>query len=93
VETSAEIEDMQIRLQVKDTGIGIPEQELPRIFDKFYRVNTKEHRKVPGTGLGLSIAQKIVQQHGGKMWVHSRPGVGSTFCFSLPLDKEGDLVS
>jgi PAS domain S-box-containing protein len=69
-----------IMVQITDTGIGIPEEHLPHIFDAFYRVNTGP----PGSGLGLSIVKKIVEAHGGEIWVESEPGKGSTFSFTLP---------
>lgn len=69
-----------IMVQITDTGIGIPEEHLPHIFDAFYRVNTDS----PGSGLGLSIVKKIVEAHGGNIWVESKPGKGSTFSFTLP---------
>ncbi|MEW6116527.1 MAG: PAS domain-containing sensor histidine kinase [Nitrospirota bacterium] len=68
-------------VQVSDTGIGITEEHLPYIFDAFYRVS----RDSTGSGLGLSIAKTIVEAHGGKMWVESTYGKGSTFSFTLPL--------
>ncbi len=72
--------DKDILVQVSDTGIGIPEEHLTYIFDAFYRVS----RETGGSGLGLVIAKTIVEAHGGKIWVESTPGVGSTFYFTLP---------
>lgn len=69
-----------ILIQITDTGIGIPEEHLPHIFDPFYRVNPD----LPGSGLGLSIVKKIIEAHGGKIWVESKPCKGSTFSFTLP---------
>lgn len=69
-----------ILVQVTDTGIGIPEEHLPYIFDAFYRGK----RDLKGSGLGLSIAKTIVEAHGGRIWVESIPGKGSTFSFTLP---------
>jgi signal transduction histidine kinase len=72
-------------VSVSDSGIGLPEGELDRIFDKFYRVNSKPVRTTPGAGLGLYICKIIVEAHGGRIWASNRPGGGSVFSFSLPL--------
>lgn len=72
-------------VSVDDRGIGIPEMELERIFEKFYRVNSKLIRATPGAGLGLYICKIIVDAHGGRIWAHNRPQGGSIFSFSLPL--------
>jgi signal transduction histidine kinase len=73
------------RIQVSDRGIGIPDQELSRIFEKFYRVPTPENQEISGTGLGLALVAHIVAAHGGRMEVQSRIGEGSTFSICLPL--------
>ena len=75
----------QAVLWVRDFGIGIPPEEAARIFERFYRADNAITRKVRGAGLGLPISQKLVELHGGYMWVESQPGSGSTFYFSLPL--------
>jgi two-component system phosphate regulon sensor histidine kinase PhoR len=72
----------EVRFAVRDTGVGIPADEVPRIFERFYRVD--KSRTGNGTGLGLSIAKHIVEAHGGKIWVESREGQGSTFYFTIP---------
>ncbi|MBC7248576.1 MAG: GAF domain-containing protein [Actinobacteria bacterium] len=72
-------------VQVSDTGIGISQQDLPKIFNKFYQVDSSSTRQQSGTGLGLSISRELVQAHGGRMWVESRRGKGTTFSFTLPL--------
>lgn len=66
---------------VADTGVGIAAEHLPRVFDRFWQVR-REGKK--GLGLGLSIARGIVEAHGGRIWVESTPGVGTTFRFSIP---------
>jgi signal transduction histidine kinase/tetratricopeptide (TPR) repeat protein len=73
-------------IQVSDHGIGIPEEEQRRIFEKFYRVPSKENRAISGTGLGLSLVAHIAEAHGGGVEVQSRPGEGSTFSIRLPLN-------
>lgn len=72
--------EKDLLVQISDTGIGIPEEHLAFIFDAFYRVS----RETGGSGLGLAIARTIVEAHGGKIWVESTPGIGSTFYFTLP---------
>jgi len=72
-----------IRFAVRDTGIGIPAEDVSRIFERFYRVD--KSRTGSGTGLGLSIAKHIVEAHKGKIWAESTEGQGSTFFFSIPL--------
>jgi two-component system phosphate regulon sensor histidine kinase PhoR len=73
-------------LEVTDTGIGIPPEALPRIFERFYRVDKGRAREEGGTGLGLAIVKHIAQVHGGNVDVESRAGKGSTFRVRLPLD-------
>ncbi len=75
----------ELEIWVKDTGIGIPPEELQGVFEKFYRSTAARQQGIEGTGLGLTICREIVQAHGGRMWVESRPGVGSTFFFILPV--------
>ena len=67
-----------------DTGIGIPQADVDRVFERFYRVDKSHSKEIGGTGLGLSICQSIVEQMGGKIGVESEPGKGSRFWFSLP---------
>ena len=75
----------QVVVAISDTGIGIPEEELDLIFDKFHRAGDLLTAKVEGTGLGLAIARQIVEYHGGRIWARSRHGAGSSFLFTIPL--------
>jgi two-component system phosphate regulon sensor histidine kinase PhoR len=82
---SAGVEGDQVLFTVSDTGIGIPQADQPRIFERFYRVDVARSREVGGTGLGLSIAKHLVEGHGGKIWVESEVGHGSQFHFTVPI--------
>jgi len=75
----------EITIAVIDQGCGIPDEHLPRLFERFYRVDKARSRQMGGTGLGLAIVKHIAQTHGGRIDVESRPGVGSTFRLSLPV--------
>ena len=77
----------EIMVEVKDTGIGISKEAMPKLFTKFYQIDSSANRKAGGTGLGLAITKEIVEAHGGKIWVNSRPGRGSTFSFTLHEKK------
>lgn len=83
----AEHNAQEVIIAVRDEGYGISEEEQTHIFDRFYRVRATDHKRVDGLGLGLYIAYEIVNQLGGRMWVESKPNNGSTFFFSLPLEK------
>ncbi|SUO33226.1 histidine kinase [Streptococcus pneumoniae] len=78
----------QMILSISDHGLGIPKQDLPRIFDRFYRVDRARSRAQGGTGLGLSIVKEIIKQHKGFIWAKSEYGKGSTFTIVLPYDKD-----
>jgi two-component system phosphate regulon sensor histidine kinase PhoR len=78
------LEGGKIEIYVRDDGPGIPPESLDRVFERFYRVDKARSRDQGGTGLGLSIVKHIVQAHGGKVWVESELGKGSTFYFTLP---------
>ncbi|MFQ5442117.1 MAG: sensor histidine kinase [Thermodesulfobacteriota bacterium] len=83
VRVSAGADDGYVRVEVSDTGIGIPSGDIARIFERFYRVDKARSRDLGGTGLGLAIVKHIIQGHNGKLHVESTPGRGSTFSFSL----------
>ena len=77
--------DGQALIDVTDQGIGIPASDLPQIFERFHRAANVDDRRFAGMGLGLFICKGIVEQHGGRIWVESRMGAGSTFHVALPL--------
>lgn len=72
-------------VSVQDSGIGIASEKLTHVFERFFRVSSPEHESFPGLGLGLFISAQMVKRQGGRMWVESQPGVGSTFSFTVPL--------
>jgi two-component system phosphate regulon sensor histidine kinase PhoR len=78
-------EDGRATLSVRDTGMGIPSRDLPRVFERFYRVDRARSRETGGTGLGLSIARHVVERHGGEISAESELGQGSTFTVTLPV--------
>ncbi len=84
----AMMRDSEVRVEVSDEGIGIPEAQKEAVFQKFYRADTPLKQKVDGTGLGLSLCQSIVESHGGRIGAESEEGRGSTFYFALPLWSE-----
>ncbi len=77
--------DDGIQVDVEDTGIGIPEKDIPRIFERFYRVDKARSRELGGTGLGLAIVKHIILSHHGRVWVESGVGKGSKFSFFIPV--------
>ena len=89
VTVSASRDDGFVTISVSDTGIGIPPEYQETIFEEFGRVDSSSTRKVDGLGLGLSISRRLVELHGGRIWVESEVGAGSTFHFSLPLAHIG----
>ncbi len=84
ITVSAHYNDALVTLGVQDTGIGIPADKLEKVFEEFTQVDASTTRKVGGTGLGLAISRRFVEMHGGKIWVESELGKGSTFYFTLP---------
>ena len=78
-----------VRVAVRDTGVGIPAEDLPRLFERFYRVDKARSRELGGTGLGLAIVKHLARSQGGDVEVSSEPGVGSIFSFTLPVEDPG----
>ncbi|CAN5652697.1 hypothetical protein BH24ACT22_BH24ACT22_03090 [soil metagenome] len=87
VDVSIENHESSMTVTIRDTGVGIPEEDLPQLFERFYRVNKDRSRSTGGSGLGLSIAKEIVAMHGGEISVESRVEEGSTFRILLPKDS------
>ena len=88
ITVSMKTTDDQMILSISDQGLGIPKQDLPKIFDRFYRVDRARSRAQGGTGLGLAIAKEIIKQHNGFIWAKSEYGKGSTFTIVLPYDND-----
>ena len=84
VEVSALESPGSVKIFVKDSGIGIPSEHLPRVFERFYRADKARSREMGGTGLGLSIVKHVVELHGGSVGVESTEGRGSAFWFTIP---------
>ena len=89
ITVSIKTTDEQLILSIADEGLGIPKQDLPKIFDRFCRVDKARSRAQGGTGLGLAIAKEIIKQHQGFIWAKSEYGVGSTFTIVLPYENDG----
>jgi signal transduction histidine kinase len=81
--------DGVVTVTVSDTGIGIAPEDQATIFEEFRQVGRDDARKQEGTGLGLTLAKKFVELHGGRIWVESQVGRGSTFTFTLPVRPDG----
>ena len=88
ITVSMKTTDDQMILSISDQGLGIPKEDLPKIFDRFYRVDKARSRAQGGTGLGLAIAKEIIKQHNGFIWAKSEYGKGSTFTIVLPYDND-----
>ncbi len=88
VDILAKSEEGMVKVCVTDTGIGIPEDKISKLFEKMYQVDSETTRKFGGIGLGLSIAKYIIEAHGGRIWAISKPGEGSKFCFTIPAQED-----
>jgi signal transduction histidine kinase len=91
IKTSIEVKDGKLSITVADNGYGIPADDLPYIFDRFYRVHHEMTMDDDSNGLGLSIVKSIVEQHKGMISVESEPGKGSCFTVTMPLEQHGSL--
>ncbi len=78
------VDEDKVTISVADQGVGIPKEHLPKVFDRFHRVDNRDTREVGGTGIGLYLVKHLVEAHGGKIWVESKVGKGTTFFFTLP---------
>jgi signal transduction histidine kinase len=87
VEIRATLDRASVRIEVSDTGVGIAPEHLPRLFERFYRVDPARSRGEGGTGIGLAIARSVVEAHGGQLRAESEPGHGSRFWFELPVAR------
>ena len=76
----------KIEVSISDQGVGIPKENVKKIFERFYRVDKARSRKLGGTGLGLAIAKEMVEMHGGSIWASSKEGKGTTIYFTLPYE-------
>lgn len=85
VNLDVKLDGTAVQISVADTGIGIPEAALPRLFEEFYRADNARATERDGTGLGLAFAKQVVERHGGRIWVQNNPGGGSIFTFTLPI--------
>ena len=84
IEVGAKNDGDNVFVEISDTGIGIPKEELPKVSDEFYRATNARKVEKDGTGLGLAISKQIVERHGGRIWVRSNEGPGTTLGFTLP---------
>lgn len=83
----ANVDGDYLKISVTDNGAGISQEDLPHVFDQFYRTEKSRSRSFGGAGLGLAICKKVIKNHGGKIWAESTPDVGTTFCFTLPISS------
>jgi two-component system phosphate regulon sensor histidine kinase PhoR len=93
VTVTVEVEHSGVTVEVLDTGQGIPEADISRIFDRFYRTTSARNSQTVGSGLGLSITREIVHRHGGELSVHSELGIGTTFRLTIPTSRDAAAIS
>lgn len=89
IEVRVEPDEREVTVRVSDTGIGLSAADLEQLFNKFFRAKTAVAQGIGGTGLGLAISKSIIEMHGGRIWVDSQPGRGTTFSFTVPRDLAG----
>ncbi|MDB5147035.1 MAG: yycG 6 [Mucilaginibacter sp.] len=87
IEVKCEIKGKDVEVSIKDEGMGVKQQDIHKLFDRYYRVQTNHTQHISGFGIGLYLSAEIIQRHDGKIWVESASGEGSTFYFSLPLSN------
>jgi two-component system sensor histidine kinase VicK len=90
IRISCELREDQVKFSIKDEGMGIKPQDIDKLFNRFYRIETKHTENISGFGIGLYLSAEIIHHHNGKIWVESQSGVGSTFYFTLPLEGKPD---
>ncbi len=88
IKITAHSDEKEVKIEVSDTGIGISSEDLPKLFDEFYRVENEINQNLRGTGLGLSLVKKIIEAHRGEIWVTSELNKGTVFHLTLPIEKE-----
>jgi len=93
VEIELSLENEAVHMSIKDQGLGIPEESLPHIFERFYRVDNSDRRNIGGTGLGLAIVKELLDNMQGSVWAESKPGEGSIFHVCLPRAKDNEAMS
>jgi two-component system sensor histidine kinase VicK len=86
IEVSCSSDDENIQVSIRDEGMGIKEEDRKHLFERFYRISTSHRENISGFGIGLYLSKEIVERHGGKIWLESESGIGSTFTFSLPAN-------
>jgi phosphoglycerate-specific signal transduction histidine kinase len=91
VKITLEGNDAEVTVAVADTGLGIAAEDIPHLFQKFYRVDSSATRTIGGTGLGLYLCRRVVEAFNGRIWIESKLGEGSTFKFTLPRLSQAEL--
>lgn len=84
---TCELQEDHVRVSIKDEGMGIKAQDIEKLFNRFYRIETKHTEHISGFGIGLYLSAEIIRHHNGRIWVESQSGIGSTFYFTLPLSE------